>query len=91
MDFGYEVEAQGTEALTLRYFQVPWDTELFGFGVGQIESIEVREPGTGRNGLCPLRGLARAVGNPLRDLPARTRPDSKSRCFSSSAVSASWN
>jgi RimJ/RimL family protein N-acetyltransferase len=34
-----------TKNLLMEFFQVPWDTEIFGFSVAQISRIELREPG----------------------------------------------
>lgn len=42
--FSYLLQRIDTAALTLHYFVVSWDTEIFGVPVAQIERIEVRNP-----------------------------------------------
>lgn len=44
MDFDYTLEKVQTNALTLEYFLVPWDTEILGRPVAEIRNLEVREP-----------------------------------------------
>lgn len=43
MKFEYELIRLETGALSLAYFQVPWDSEIFAFPVAQIASMEVRD------------------------------------------------
>jgi ribosomal protein S18 acetylase RimI-like enzyme len=45
MDFNYRLEKIHTNALTLEYFLVPWDTEILEQPVAEIRNLEVREPG----------------------------------------------
>lgn len=40
-----DMELIDTENLLMEFFQVPWDTEIFGFSVAQISRIELREQG----------------------------------------------
>lgn len=46
MNFERRVLQLETPALSLDYFLVPWDTEIFGFPVAQIERLELRGPET---------------------------------------------
>ena len=43
MDFDYRLEKIHTNALTLEYFLVPWDTEILEQPVAEIRHLEVRE------------------------------------------------
>ena len=44
MDFDYRLEKINTNALSLDYFLVPWDTEILEQPVAEIRKLEVREP-----------------------------------------------
>ena len=44
MDFDYKLEKMHTDALTLEYFHVPWDTEILEQPVAEIRHLEIREP-----------------------------------------------
>lgn len=44
MNFDYRLETIRTPALTLGYYLVPWDTEIFGQPVAQISELRVIEP-----------------------------------------------
>jgi len=44
MAFEFALHHLNTDALTLAYFQVPWDSDIFGFPVGQITHIQVDDP-----------------------------------------------
>ena len=43
MDFDYRLEKIHTNALTLEYFLVPWDTQILEQPVAEIRHLEVRE------------------------------------------------
>lgn len=43
-NFTYELESVQTDALTLDYFLVPWDTEIVAQPVAEIARIEITEP-----------------------------------------------
>lgn len=43
MDFSYTTERLTTPRLEMEYFQVPWDSEIVGFPVGQINGLVVKE------------------------------------------------
>jgi RimJ/RimL family protein N-acetyltransferase len=44
MDFDYKLEKIHTNALTLDYFLVPWDTQILEQPVAEIRHLEVKEP-----------------------------------------------
>lgn len=44
MNFNYKLKKINTNALTLEFFLVPWDTEIIGEPVAEIRDITVREP-----------------------------------------------
>jgi len=44
MNFEYKVHKIKTLSLDLEYFQVPWDTEIFGDPVAEISHIAIKEP-----------------------------------------------
>jgi len=44
MKFDYQLQRLESDALSLAYFHVPWDSEIFGFPVAQIAEIRVNDP-----------------------------------------------
>lgn len=55
MKFDYQLQQLETGALSLAYFQVPWDSEIFAFPVAQIKEIRVSEPTQARKDLLPFQ------------------------------------
>ncbi len=43
-----------SDALVLSYFRVPWDSEIFGFPVGQIAEMRILRPGRAVHELVPF-------------------------------------
>lgn len=54
MKFDYPLQRLETDALSLAYFHVPWDSEIFGFPVAQIAEIRVHEPVQAQTDLQPF-------------------------------------
>ena len=54
MNFEYQTHRIETPALSLSYFQVPWDTEIFGFPVAQISEISAHDPVRASADLAPF-------------------------------------
>jgi len=44
MNFEFEIQTLETEALLVRYFFVPWDSELMNRPVAQVSCVEIRDP-----------------------------------------------
>ncbi len=55
MKFDYRPHRLETGALSLAYFHVPWDSDIFGFPVAQIAEIQVSHPGRALIDLAPFQ------------------------------------
>jgi len=55
MKFDYPLHRLETGALSLAYFHVPWDSEIFGFPVAQIAEMRVSNPVLARTDLAPFQ------------------------------------
>jgi RimJ/RimL family protein N-acetyltransferase len=55
MTFDYELVQLQTDALSLAYFKVPWDSDIFGFPVAQISKISVANPRQAFHDLTPFQ------------------------------------
>jgi RimJ/RimL family protein N-acetyltransferase len=53
--FDYLLHRLETGALSLAYFHVPWDSDIFGFPVAQISEMRVLDPGIARSDLVPFQ------------------------------------
>lgn len=55
MRFDYQLHRLETGALSLDYFQVPWDSDIFGFPVAQIAEMRVLLPAQARADLATFQ------------------------------------
>lgn len=55
MKFDFDLLQQETDALSLAYFRVPWDSDIFGFPVAQISRISVADPAQALLDMPPFR------------------------------------